>query len=383
MGGKRTIIGLVYRPVDTWIAGAYYVQNIISALTLCDDKELPIIKVYCNNESDFIDLQETTKYPYLKMRIIKHEHNIWFYRFKYRFEKYFKIKFPSLNAFARKSEKDRFVYPIHSLSEIIDKSKALGWIPDFQEKYLMDFFSKEELAYRNEWQKSYIRNNVPIVFSSEDSRTDFYKFHPEGKNIKTFVLPFAVTHPDFTKENIDEIKTKYCINKPYLFCANQFWMHKNHLFLFKAFKSAKEKGLDVQLVCSGKISDYRNKDYGQTLLSYIREEHLDNDILLLGFIDRKEQLCLMKNSYAIVQPSLFEGWSTVVEDAKCLNKFIFLSNLNVHLEQKPRNVSYFDPRNESDLVDKLLNVMPTAFEQNYQNNVRDFGNAFIDIIKKF
>ena len=91
----------------------------------------------------------------------------------------------------------------------------------------------------------------------------------------------------------------------------------------------------------------------------------------------------MKKSYAIVQPSLFEGWSTVVEDAKCLNKFIFLSNLNVHLEQNPRNVSYFDPRDESDLVDKLLNVIPTAFEQNYQNNVRDFGNAFIDIIKKF
>lgn len=383
MGGKRTIIGLVYRPVDTWIAGAYYVQNIISALTLCDDKELPIIKVYCNNESDFFDLQETTKYPYLKMRIIKHEHNIWFYRFRYRLEKYFKIRFPSLNAFARKSEKDKFVYPIHSLSEIIDKSKALGWIPDFQEKYLQNFFSEEELVARNEWQKDYIRNNVPVVFSSEDSLTDFYKFHPEGKNIKTFVLPFAVTHPDISGENIDAIKTKYGINRQYLFCANQFWMHKNHLFLFKAFKSAKEKGFDLQLVCSGKISDYRNNEYGQTLLSFIKEEHLEKDILLLGFIDRKEQLCLMKKSYAIVQPSLFEGWSTVVEDAKCLNKFIFLSNLNVHLEQNPRNVSYFDPRDESDLVDKLLNVIPTAFEQNYQNNVRDFGNAFIDIIKKF
>ncbi len=374
---------MVYRPVDTWIAGAYYVQNIISALTLCDDKELPIIKIYCDNELAYSELKAITKYPYLRMRIIKHDHSVWYYRFRNRIEKYFKIKFPSLDAFARKSEKDKFVYPIYSLSEIIDRRKALGWIPDFQEKYLKGLFSAEELVSRNEWQKDYIKNNVPIVFSSEDSRLDFYKFHPEGKKLKTFVLPFAVTHPDFTKENIDEIKRKYCINKPYLFCANQFWMHKNHLFLFKAFKSAKEKGFDVQLVCSGKISDYRNKEYGQTLMSYIKEEHLENDILLLGFIDRKEQLCLMKNSYAIVQPSLFEGWSTVVEDAKCLNKFIFLSNLNVHLEQNPINVSYFDPRNEDDLVDKFLKVKPTSFEQNYQNSVRDFGNAFIDIIKGF
>ena len=160
-------------------------------------------------------------------------------------------------------------------------------------------------------------------------------------------------------------------------------MHKNHLFLFKAFKIAKEKGLDMQLVCSGKLSDYRNKEYGQKLLSYIKDERLDKDILLLGFVERTEQLCLMKNSYAIVQPSLFEGWSTVVEDAKSLNKFIFLSNLNVHLEQNPQNVAYFDPRDEDDLVNKLLSVKPTSYEQNYQNNIRDFGHAFIDIIKNF
>ena len=380
MDRKRTTLGLLYRPSDTWIAGAYYVQNIISALTLCDDNVLPIINVYCNKESDFIDLQTATRYPYLKMRII---HNIWFYRFEYCLEKIFGIIFQHFNISLGKSGKDKFVYPIYSLSEIIDKRKALGWIPDFQEKYLKNFFSEKELISRNKRQQDFIMNNVPIVFSSEDSRTDFYKFHPEGKNLKTFVLPFAVTHPDFSKENIDEIKRKYCINKQYLFCANQFWMHKNHLFLFKAFNTAMKKGFDLQLVCSGKLSNYRNNKYVQSLLTFIKEEHLEKNILLLGFIDRTEQLCLMKNSYAIIQPSLFEGWSTVVEDAKCLNKFIFLSNLNVHLEQNPTNVSYFDPRNEDDLVDKLLNVKPTSFKQDYKTNVRDFGNAFIDIINKF
>ena len=315
------------------------------------------------------------------MRIIRHKLNRLLYQFRCYAEKYFKIKLPDLNIFLRKKEK--FIYPIYSLSEIIDRQKALGWIPDFQEKYLQNFFSAEDLRSRNKRQNDYIKNNIPIVFSSNDSLSDFHKFHPESKDLKTFVLPFAVTHPDFSKENIDEIKTKYCINKPYLFCANQFWMHKNHLFLFKAFKIAKEKGLNMQLVCSGKLSDYRNKEYGQTLLSYIKDECLEKDILLLGFIERTAQLCLMKNSYAIVQPSLFEGWSTVVEDAKCLNKFIFLSNLNVHLEQKPKNVAYFNPRDENDLVNKLLSVKPTSYEQNYQNNVRDFGYAFIDIIKNF
>lgn len=384
MGRKRTTIGLIYNPSSSWIAGAYYVQNIISALTMCDDKHLPIIKVYCSSPAVFDELKTITMYPYLRMRIIENKQlSIWIKRFRRRLEKYLKIDFPTDDAIARKTAKDKFVYPIHWLSEVVDKTKALGWIPDFQEKYLQSFFSEEELVSRNEWQKDYIKNNVPVVFSSEDSRFDFYKFHPEGKDLKTFVLPFAVTHPDFTKTNIDVIKRKYSINKPYLFCANQFWIHKNHLFLFKAFKSAKEKGFDVQLVCSGKISDYRDKEYGQTLLSYIKKEHLENDILLLGFIDRKEQLCLMKNSYAIVQPSLFEGWSTVVEDAKSLNKFIFLSNLRVHIEQNPKNASYFNPYDEEDLVEKLLNVEPTQNLYDYQQDIKKFGERFIEIINAF
>ena len=33
-----------------------------------------------------------------------------------------------------------------------------------------------------------------------------------------------------------------------------------------------------------------------------------------------DQLRLMKESLGVIQPSLFEGWSTVIEDAKALNK---------------------------------------------------------------
>ena len=91
----------------------------------------------------------------------------------------------------------------------------------------------------------------------------------------------------------------------------------------------------------------------------------------------------MKNSYAIIQPSLFEGWSTVVEDAKALNKFIFLSNLKVHIEQSPLNVCYFDPKNSEDLVNKLIHVLPTEYEYNYQTNIKTFADNFIKIIDYF
>jgi glycosyltransferase involved in cell wall biosynthesis len=141
-------------------------------------------------------------------------------------------------------------------------------------------------------------------------------------------------------------------------------------------------GVSLQLVCSGKLYDNRNPEYIEQIKNFIADNNLEDDIRILGFIERTEQLCLMQNAYAIVQPSLFEGWSTVVEDAKCINKFIFLSDIPVHREQNPQNVCFFDPYNEEEIIHKLLNVTPTSIPYDYSHDVRKFGESLLSVINK-
>lgn len=384
MGRKREKIGLRYQPTSNWIAGSYYVLNIVHALNTIADSEKPVIVVFCNTDEDFDDLKKQTSYPYLKKRIIFPTWNSKYAIFMRVLRKLTRIDLGDYEKIPTRWDNMKFVYPFSSLDDKQTiKSKCLGWIPDFQDKYLQYLFSDDELRSRNDAQKSFIEYNVPLVFSSNDARNDFLKFHPEGKELKTFILQFAVTHPDFSQESIENLKIKFGITKKYFFCANQFWTHKNHLFLFEAYKKAKDKGLDLQLVCSGKLSDYRDKEYSAKIRTFIRDNNLEDDIKILGFIERTEQLCLMKNSYAVVQPSLFEGWSTVVEDAKCLNKFIFLSNLRVHQEQTSNNVCFFDPYNKADLVEKLLNVKPEIVKVDYKKNIKTFAEQILQIIREY
>lgn len=384
MGRKREKIGLRYQPTSNWIAGSYYVLNIVHALNTIADSEKPVIVVFCNTDEDFDDLKKQTSYPYLKKRIIFPTWNSKYAIFMRVLRKLTRIDLGDYEKIPTRWDNMKFVYPFSSLDDKQTiKSKCLGWIPDFQDKYLQYLFSDDELRSRNDAQKSFIEYNVPLVFSSNDARNDFLKFHPEGKELKTFILQFAVTHPDFSQESIENLKIKFGITKKYFFCANQFWTHKNHLFLFEAYKKAKDKGLDLQLVCSGKLSDYRDKEYSAKIRTFIRDNNLEDDIKILGFIERTEQLCLMKNSYAVVQPSLFEGWSTVVEDAKCLNKFIFLSNLRVHQEQTSNNVCFFDPYNKADLVEKLLNVKPEIVKVDYKKNIKTFAEQILKIIREY
>lgn len=371
----RTRIGLYFKWSKSWMGGLLYGQNLVKALNKLDDINKPFIDVYCENNEAFEDLKKCTNYPYLDIVIVNDNSFV-----KRAYRKIIGLLFGTM-AKARVSRfrlkpDDVLLFPYGYGKDV---NKLVFWKPDFQEKYLPELFTKEERENRDKLIRIVAGRGIPIVFSSYDSENSFHKFYPEYNN-KTYVVHFAVDHDDFSYVKIEDIKKKYNIKGDYLLCANQFWKHKNHLFLFKAYKKALQKGLKLKLLCTGRLSDYRNPEYIEEIKRFIANENLSDNIIILGLIEMDELHCLMNNAYAIVQPSLFEGWNTTVEDCKALSKFIFLSNLPVHHEQISENVCFFDPHNEEDLAEKLLTVTPTENPVDYSNNLREFGESFLEVI---
>ena len=87
----------------------------------------------------------------------------------------------------------------------------------------------------------------------------------------------------------------------------------------------------------------------------------------------------MQESIAIIQPSLFEGWSTVVEDAKAIDKLVIVSDILLHREQIELNCLFFDPHSASSLnfaLNKSLNYEMEVSE-NYQEKIERFAENFI------
>jgi hypothetical protein len=70
-------------------------------------------------------------------------------------------------------------------------------------------------------------------------------------------------------------------------------------------------------------------------------------------IDHADLFCLMRNCVSCLNPSLFEGWSTTVEEAKSMGKNMILSDIPVHREQNPPESIYFDHRNAEELAEIL------------------------------
>lgn len=377
---KRITIGIYYAYDENWIGGTYYYQNLIKSLNLLPNSDKPNIVILCKDSSSIESLIDI-EYPYISFKNISAEPYL---------RKKFKALLKKVTGKVLKPIKinyniDVFFHPSEiNVPNTIDNH--LYWIPDFQEVYFPELFSQEYLEYRKKSQQKLLNNNTHILFSSKSAHKDFKKIYPNA-NSHCYVVNFSVFHPDYSQLDIKSLREKFNIgDTKYFFCPNQFWKHKNHMVVLEAIATMIKSGYNnFKIVFSGKEFDHRNPNYFNEIKQYVNDNNLNSFIEFLGFIDRKEQLCLMKNSLAIIQPSLFEGWSTVVEDAKAMNQNIIASALDVHKEQLNNLGFYFDPKNSDELSKILIEFLGEKIKQpefNYNQQLASFGQNFMDVVKK-
>jgi glycosyltransferase involved in cell wall biosynthesis len=350
---KRKRIGIFLLSPEYWTGGYYYSLNLIRCCNFLPEKKKPHLVVFYSDTQLLEEVKELA-YPYIDFLPLQKVPS-FFEKTKFFLGKLIGLQFP-IGLY--RTDIVSFLYPCEL--ELVNRQyslyllKKIYWIPDFQEKYYPDFFSQAERDAREEKTLKLTSSaSTTVVFSSETAFSDLKRYYPNYKN-KTRVMRFASILPSFKELDLTGILAKYGIGKPYFISPNQFWVHKNHQVILEATLELKTKGIDFLVLFTGKESDYRCPQYTDDLKAFVTEHQLGDHVKFLGFIDRKEQLLLMKNAISIIQPSLFEGWSTVVEDTKAINHRLLLSNLSVHREQIASNVVFFDPRNAKELASKMV-----------------------------
>jgi glycosyltransferase involved in cell wall biosynthesis len=377
---QRIKVGIIYSYDENWIGGTYYYQNLIQSLNLLPERRKPHLVILSNSVSSFDSIKEIN-YPFITYKNLNNSQSF----FEKLRNKIIRRVFPK-RVIPQKKINFGIDVLFHPSEVQIPNSikKHLYWIPDFQEVYLPHLFSEEYLVFRKKSQEELLSIDKHILFSSNDACNDFEKLYPSAKS-KKYVVNFSVFHPAYSTIDITQIKSKYQLEDvPYFFSPNQFWKHKNHIVVLKSVKKIiEERNLNIQVLFSGKESDSRNPTYFEEIKQFVSENNLQDNIKFIGFIDRSEQLCFMKNAIALIQPSLFEGWSSVVEDAKAMNQNIIVSSLNVHQEQLGKKAYYFNPNDENELMNQILLFLENKIgtpEFNYNEQLHLFGEKFMEVI---
>jgi len=220
---------------------------------------------------------------------------------------------------------------------------------------------------------------------------DVVRFFPMHAG-KVSVLPFtSVAAPEWYEGQPAQVAAAYDLPEKFLIFPSQFWRHKNHRLVFEAMLILRKSGLrKVSLVCTGYTHDPRSPRYFGALKDWLAEHGLRSQVHILGFLPRNTQIQLIRRAAAVIQPSLFEGWSSLVEDARMLGKPSYLSDIAVHREQDPPNAVFFDTDSASNLADLIardwadLSPGPDAVKENEARSSQevralDFARAFLKI----
>lgn len=234
---------------------------------------------------------------------------------------------------------------------------VIGWIPDFQHIELPNHFNPVSRIKRDLGFRAQILTKRFIMLSSKHS-FDVMRRH-YGNKSEASVIPFALP-PLSNLPSADDVKLvrdKYKLGPKYFFAPNQFWKHKNHFTLIKALRIVINKGYHIKIMACGKQEDNRNPLYFETISKSVHALNLNDDFIMPGLIPRSEFLPLLCGSMALINPSLYEGWSTPVEEAKSLGVPVLLSDIPVHMEQQYDNFSYFSSLDAISLADLMIKFL--------------------------
>jgi len=230
---------------------------------------------------------------------------------------------------------------------------CLTWIPDFQHRHLPHMFSTGYWWRRDIGYRAQVAAGRTIMLSSEDARRDCEAFYPTTRG-RTVVVPFAVPPPSISPGLLTESLRRHELPDDFLFMPNQFWKHKNHAVVIEALALLGERGRSIVVAASGNPADVRHAQHFDQLRERVRSHGLDAQFRFLGMLPYAEVLALMASCRALINPSLFEGWSTTVEEAKALGVPLVLSDLAVHREQAGESAVYFAPSSAASTAEAML-----------------------------
>lgn len=339
-----------YFSKNSWLGGAVYLKNLFEGIQSQKNSNIqPVIitDFYCTKKdlSDFKNVE-----------VIK---SSFFSRSNFnRILNKILIIFFGKNIFVENFLKKNNIKIASHFSFLGNKSQvpSIYWQPDFQEIHNPNLLTIKRVLFRKVNVFLFSRHSDSILLSSHTVRNDLKKISTLGYKKSVVVQPTFLDSDISDLKNLNFLIKKFRVNKKYFLLPNHFWVHKNHKLVLQALIYLKKKNLltNIQVVCTGLFDDYRHPEYKNEIIKIIKDYELENYFKILGVVKYRELISLMKHSVAVINPSKSEGWSSTVEQAKSLGKYILLSNLKVHQEQNPDRSFFFDVNDYISLSKKMI-----------------------------
>lgn len=235
---------------------------------------------------------------------------------------------------------------------------VMAWIPDLQHRHMPQMFSRFNWWRRDLGLAAQVRSRKALIVSSRTALEDMWRFYPRAHgrgNIVRFAIELDLAA--YVGRGL-EMRQRYDLPQRFFYLPNQFWRHKNHAVVVAGLARLRQRAQLEQVppvITSGLNRDLRNPGHFEALMQSAQAAGVASHFRYLGLIPYEHVLSLAASCDALLNPSLFEGWSTPIEEAKAVGAPLLLSDIVIHREQAPA-AQFFDPHSAEAAAQALLAV---------------------------
>lgn len=214
-------------------------------------------------------------------------------------------------------------------------------------------YKKSHVLYLKKFTPAFIKKAKTIVTVSNFSKQDIIS-HYKTSEEKISVVYNGIKDV-FIPTSFDEqtaIKEKHTAGAEFFLYTGAIHPRKNLMALLKAFSIFKRRlKSSMKLVLAGRLA-WKNDEFLALLNTYKYKD----DVVLTGYLQEGELAGLMASAYALVYPSLFEGFGVPVIEAMKCGVPVLTSKDSSMQEIGEEAAMYFDAQNVDDIADKLMRI---------------------------
>jgi glycosyltransferase involved in cell wall biosynthesis len=225
---------------------------------------------------------------------------------------------------------------------------------DMQHEFYPDFFPAGELKRRKALYKPSAEKATRIIVSSEFTRrTLVERYGIKSDKIDMIYTGYGSEYRPIADDSALAAKrTKYELNKPFLFYPAATWAHKNHKRLLAALRLLCDRyNFNGQLVLTGVEIRTSNE-----LIKDITGAGLTDRVKVLGYLPYGDLPFLYNLATLLVFPSLFEGFGIPLVEAMACGCPVVCSNATSLPEVIGEAGEMFDPDSPEDIAGKIWTV---------------------------
>ena len=245
-------------------------------------------------------------------------------------------------------------YPFSLLDPPVSDKPTVLTFWDMQQEFYPQFFTKKEREHRAKTYKKSVHLATRVIVSAEFTKQCLVDLYAVDKN-KIDVVYTGYSHDYQASRSVAEIdfvRQKYDLDRPFMFYPAATWPHKNHLGLLNALRLLIDRhNFDGMLVLSGIAMQQHN-----ALLEALHELRLSKHVKVLGYLPYATMPCLFNMARLLVFPSLFEGFGMPLVEAMASGCPVVASNCTSIPEVVGDAGTLFDPNSIEDIAETLWSV---------------------------